>query len=497
MALANSNDIHEACQSLAKVGGWELQLETMQIRWTSETYRIHEVDPETHVPTVENGIQFYAPDAQPLIRRALERAISHAEPFELELEFLTAKGNRLWVLATGRPDLLEGRVVRLWGAIQDITKRKRLEEEVLRAQRMESIGNLAGGIAHDLNNILSPIVVSAELLSRSWDLDAVEVIRTNAQRGADMIGQILTFARGSASIPQPVSIQEAFQHLQRLMRETFPRDITLRVECESDLAPIMADPTHLHQILLNLCVNARDAMPDGGELQLTARATTLNRKPAVLLRVRDEGAGIPPDVQARLFEPFFTTKEVGHGTGLGLSTVRQLVQQYEGRLEYQTRQGLGTVFEVILPATTEALRPEPSVLQSDEEAIGCEVLVVDDELPICTILTKVLQKKGFEVSAAHSSREGLVLFEARQQQIGLVITDLMMPGGSAIGLLKQIRELRPEVPVLAISGMPDGTVKDALAELRIEHFLAKPFDVKTLMRAVHQALSQTPTGELA
>lgn len=487
--MNTSPEIYAACQSLAKVGGWQLEASPRKLSWTLETYRIHEID-ESFVPEVERAIAFYVPEAQPLIREALDATLEAGRPFELELEIETAQGNRIWVHSTGRAHWVDGKIEKVYGAIQDITQRKRLEEEVLRAQRMESIGSLAGGIAHDLNNILAPILVSAEMLQNQWDRESVDAILSNAERGADMVNQILTFARGATSRRQPVQVAEVIRHLTRLVRETFPRDIDFQVQCPADLPFALTDPTHLHQILVNLCVNARDAMVGGGVLKVVAEADRLQGQPAVALRVIDDGGGIPEALQEKIFEAFFTTKDVGRGTGLGLATVQKLVKQYSGHLELHSQEGEGTTFVVRLPASSVGA---PKAAQTESPRLDGaqrEVLVVDDERSVCAILEKVLKQLGFRVCTANSSREAIEVMEAKQSSLSLVITDIMMPGGSAVKFLLRLREVVPELPVLAISGMPDSTTMEALGDLQVPNFLAKPFNVESLVKAVREVLGE-------
>ncbi len=478
--------MHEACEALARVGGWELMLPDRRIAWTPETYRIHEVDPASHTPTVENGVAFYPPEARPLLEEAVRRAIEEKRPFDLQLPFVTATGRKRWVQATGRPEVQAGRVIRVFGAIQDITERKVIEEEFLRSQRMQSIGTLAGGIAHDLNNILSPILISAELLQQSWDREAAQVILHNTRRGADLVRQILTFARGMASHPQPVAVAEAFQQISQIVAGTFPRTITMEVELPENCPAILADPTHLQQILLNLCVNARDAMPEGGRLRLRAVWEPDEPSRQILIEIGDEGTGIPEALRAQIFEPFFTTKNIGQGTGLGLSTVRMLVDQHGGSIGFVSQPGRGTTFSLRLPVAEGAAAPAEEPVALPIKGAGRRVVVVDDEPPVCAVVDKVLEAAGFTVRSATTAREALSLCLVEPPD--LVITDLMMPGGSGIGLLLQVRQRHPGLPLMAMSGMPDVESLDALKKLGVPHFLPKPFTARALMEVVGQAL---------
>ena len=395
---------------------------------------------------------------------------------------------------------------------QDITERKSLEQQFLRAQRMEGIGLLAGGIAHDLNNVLAPILMGADLLKLQADNERtahqLEGIVESAKRGAGIVKQVLTFARGIEGERIPLQPKHIIKEMVRMARETFPRNIQFRVDVPTDLWPVIGDPTQIHQVLLNLSVNARDAMPDGGVLAYSARnaevdALQVQRHPGakpgphVVIRVQDSGTGIKPAVMERIFEPFFTTKELGKGTGLGLSTVLGIVRSHGGLVTVDSKLGEGTAFEVYLPANPQAalaepaVRPEPVPLGQGEM-----VLVVDDEPGIVQITRSMLEQHGYRVLTA---RDGTVALTELSQHLGevkLVITDILMPFMDGVQLIHALRRMAPEVKIIASSGalgLPGQ--KDRTEEVKalgVKHILHKPYPVEQLLRTVHAELHPEP-----
>ncbi len=386
----------------------------------------------------------------------------------------------------------DGAIRRYVGIVEDITERKNLETQFLRAQRMESIGTLASGIAHDLNNILAPLLMVAPLLRQNLpdahDRELLALVEQGAQRGASIVKQLLTFSRGVRGNRGPVQVRHLLKEIAALMRETFPREITIVDGAAAGLWPMVADVTQLHQVLLNLCVNARDAMPGGGQLELAARNfelgpaerarfPELNPGPYVEISVRDTGCGIDSALVDRIFEPFFTTKELGRGTGLGLSTVLGIVKSHDGTVRVESEIGRGSRFCVLLPAA-----PTDSVAVPDASPAACRrgrnelVLVVDDEESIRSVLRRVLEHHGYRTLCAANGQEGLAAYVAHRGQVNLVLTDLMMPAMGGISLIRSIRALDPALPLIATTGLDDRERMAELAELGINDVLAKPFD---------------------
>lgn len=387
----------------------------------------------------------------------------------------------------------------------DITEQKRLEAQFLRAQRMEGLGRLASGIAHDLNNILSPIMMGTALLrSEIKSPEGVSLLETlagSAQRGSDVVRQLLAFARGSEGERVPVSPGRLVREMARIIEETFPKQITLDVKVPKDIWMVSGDPTQLHQVLLNLCVNARDAMPSSGLLKLSAENVMLDEQggellaegptgPYVLLRVNDTGVGIPPEVLDRIFDPFFTTKSPETGTGLGLATVQGIVKGHQGLIRVESVPGKGTEFRVYLPALPSAKTgASTSAMTQLPRGHGELILVIDDELSLREVTGRILTRYGYQLLTASEGSEGLALFEAHREQVRIVITDMMMPGMDGKATIQALRRTCPELLIIASSGVASQPSLDEIKALNVSAFLQKPFSTQTLLNTVHQVLS--------
>jgi len=388
--------------------------------------------------------------------------------------------------------------------VSDITEKKQMEARVLRMQRMEGIGSLAAGIAHDLNNILAPVLMTVPFLREEKDErernKLIDTVESCVQRGADIIRQLLTFARGKPGARVPVPARLLLNEMGRLIRETFPRNIQLHLTSPTDLWPAFGDPTQFHQTLMNLCVNARDAMPDGGTLSLGARnvsvdqgfaATALEARPGAYLcvTVADTGTGIAPENLHRIFDPFFTTKEVGKGTGLGLATLLGIMRGHEGFIRVDTQPGSGTAFELYFPALPEAeetAAPEPEA--PPPRGHGELILVVDDEPGIVRTMELALKKHGYQVVTAREGHEALAVFASQGADIRAVITDMMMPGTDGPELVRALRQLSPQLPILGISGLAERVDAAKLEALNLAEVLHKPFGLVKLLAALHRAL---------
>jgi two-component system cell cycle sensor histidine kinase/response regulator CckA len=400
----------------------------------------------------------------------------------------------------------------------DITERKKLETQFLRAQRMEGIGTLATGMAHDLNNILAPILISAGTMR--WGLspeereEAIKHIEAGVKRGAEVIRQVLTFGRGVEGERAAVSAAEMLKEAINIMNQTFPKDVSIVSEVEPDLWPIIGDKTQIHQVLLNLCINARDAMPRGGRLGLNVRNFMVDEKfhalhapgrpgPYVMFEVSDTGCGIAPTDLERIFDPFFTTKEFGKGTGLGLSTVLGIVKSHQGLISVDSVLKKGTTFKVLFPVSAEAVKATvPAVPAPLPQANGETVLVVDDEINIVSANRRMLTRNGYKVLEAGNGQDALEMFKARSERIDLVVTDIMMPGMDGMGLIRALKTEFPKVKIIASSGLGSGLGSgaqgpDRLAELKalgVNVFLSKPYSTDKLLRLIHKTLQEDQEG---
>lgn len=389
----------------------------------------------------------------------------------------------------------------------EIQHRELVEAQLLRAQRLESIGTLASGIAHDLNNMLGPILMGAQLLHDGSldpkDEPIIATIEENAQRAADVVKQVLTFARGMEGERAPLDVSHLIRDMRKIMGETFPKTITLRVECNKGLAPVNGDATQLHQVLLNLCVNARDAMPDGGALTIEASNFEVDQNYAsmtpeahtgryVLVRVSDTGCGIPREVLDKIFDPFFTTKPIGKGTGLGLSTVAGIVRGHGGFINVSSHLGKGTVFEIFLPASTDCASLDPSPApKSAPRGHGELVLIVDDESTVREVTATILRENGYQTLLAADGSEALSIYAERTGEINAVLTDLIMPFVDGVALCRALRKMDPVVKLIASTG--EETRRAELNSLHVQGFLSKPFGTETLLVTLREALGDGRT----
>ena len=427
------------------------------------------------------------------------------EPYEQE--FLRKDGTRLPALIGGAcfedtPE--EGVAYAL-----DLTERKKLEQQFLRAQRMESVGTLAGGIAHDLNNALGPIITAIELLKMrfpdSQSRELIEIISASAQRGADMVRQVLSFARGIEGKRMELQIRHLVRELEKILNDTLLKHIRVRTNVPGDLWTVKGDPTQIHQVLLNLCVNARDAMPGGGSLAITAENVLIDTQyaglnpearpgPYVALEVEDSGTGMPQGVLDKIFEPFFTTKEVGKGTGLGLSTSLAIVKSHGGFIRAYSEQGKGTRFKVYLPASSEASTTAAAEMEQQiPRGNGERIMVVDDEESVRCITCQTLEAFGYQVITACDGTEAVSIYAKRSTEIDAILTDMTMPIMDGAATIQVLRRLNPAVLVIAASGLPTSG-KTLAGSVDVKYFLPKPYSAEALLQMLNLALREHPSS---
>lgn len=443
---------------------------------------------------------------------AARRAVLAHGMWNGELEHLTRDGMR--ILVESRWTLIRNSRGEARGILTintDVTERRNFEAGLLRAQRLESIGTLAGGIAHDLNNILAPIILSGDMLRRRFhgtpEEELIETICASARRGADVVRQVLSFARGVDSTRVPVNPRHLLPEIRKIVRETFRKNITCTTDAPHDLWSIHADPTQVHQVLLNLCINAADAMPGGGRLHIVAANTELaagklpagasdaRPGPHVCIQVSDTGHGIPENIRHRIFDPFFTTKGVGQGTGLGLSTALAIVRSHGGFITVDSTVGVGTTFSLYFPAESGAAT-QPAASPVDLPT-GCGelVLVIDDEQSVRALVRQSLEGANYRTVLAEDGAQALRLFEEHRDEVALVITDVMMPVMDGRAVIRSLQTQACKAPIIAMSGvteLTDGGTPSAVAGAVA--FLLKPFTLETLLQTVRQTLDQRFPG---
>jgi len=436
-----------------------------------------------------------------------ELTISQGE-WSGELVHLARDGHEIIIEA--RTTLIRDRMGRPKSVLAiktDVTEKRKTQAQFLRSQRMESIGTLAGGIAHDLNNILAPIMMSIDLLKSSSDSPQtkkiLQTIEVSAKRGADIVRQVLSFARGLEGDRIEIQLNDLLKDLQAIITDTFPKDIRLHFTFPQDTWIILGDPTQLHQVLLNLCVNARDAMHNGGELTISIENSVLDEHYAAMnlqaksgryvkINVTDTGMGIPPKLIDKIFEPFFTTKELAKGTGLGLSTVMAIVKSHEGMINVYSEQGKGTTFSVYLPAAD--ISSEARLVQTGRlklpQGNGETVLVVDDEPSILTITSQTLEKFGYRVLTATDGADAVAIYLQHRDTIAVVLTDMMMPVMDGPALIHALTRIDPTIKIIAASGLNANGGKSNPSGTGVKHFLTKPYTAGTLCTTLRMILGE-------
>ncbi len=388
----------------------------------------------------------------------------------------------------------------------DITERNLLKAQLIRAQRMESLGTLAGGIAHDLNNTLSPITMAIDLLKHEEEdaarLNILEILETNARRGADMVRQVLSFARGVAGERVALQPKYLIKEVKKIAADTFPKNLELTTDIAAGLWNVLGDSTQLHQVLLNLCVNARDAMPGGGRIAISAANVTLdapyvamNReaKPGsyVVIEVRDTGTGMAAPILEKIFDPFFTTKGIGAGTGLGLSTSLGIVKSHDGFIRVQSEVGQGTSFQVHLPAESGSqIPPAESRAPALVRGHGEWVLIIDDEEAVRSVTQHALEAFGYRVLTASEGAEAIALYALRHAEIAVVLTDMMMPVMDGTATIAVLRRINPAVKIITASGLKSDGCPKGKPRGDPVHFLPKPYTAEALLRMLAGVLGE-------
>lgn len=473
--------------------------------YLSPSYRSVLGDPEQLKGT--DGFRDIHPDDRERVRQAFRKAAKTGAGQRIEYRLKDREGNVRNIEA--KASLIRdgnGEISQVVVVSRDVTEERRLAAQFLRAQRMESIGTLAAGIAHDLNNVLSPILMAIEVLrhkvSDPRGQELLTTIETSAKRGSDIIRQVLAFGRGVGGDRVLVQLRHIIKEVVAIAAETFPKSIKIETDIPRELWTVSADPTQMQQVLMNVMVNARDAMPDGGTLVISAENVTLDGKYArlhveakpgeyVTLAITDTGTGIPASIRNRVFEPFFTTKKLGSGTGLGLSTTLGIIKSHDGFINLYSEEGEGTTVRIYIPATSAA----PGVPQESVNAVvplghGEVILIIDDEEAIREIMKETLQSYGYEALLAKNGAEGVVIFTDNRQSIRAVIIDMMMPVMDGTATITALHEIDPDVKIIATSGLVTKGRVTAPQDSIVKAFLTKPHTAEKLLRALAAVLTR-------
>jgi two-component system cell cycle sensor histidine kinase/response regulator CckA len=499
-ALRQSEASLREAQRIAHLGNWDWNVATDELRWSDELYSIFGLEKQDFKGTFAAFLERVHPADRNRVESGVRQSLEAGTAYSLEHRVLRRDGEIRIVRAQGEMSrAAAGKPTHMLGTLQDITEQKRIEAEFLRAQRMDSIGALAGGMAHDLNNALSPILMGVQLMRRKT-VDAetqqmLKVIETNTHRGAGMVRQVLTFARGREGDRELLDLSRLLREMESIARQTLPRTIIVSAMTPPDLWPVFGNSTQLHQILLNLCINARDAMPKGGQLTLAADNVELTATEAatmpdaaagnfVMLLVSDTGTGISPENLPKLFQPFFTTKNPGEGTGLGLSTVARIVRNHGGFFSVKSDLGEGSTFEIYFPRAKTDAAPAPRAAPSQlPNGHGEMILLIEDDRSVREMAAASLGEYGYQVVSAGSGTDAAGQLGKYAAKLNLVLTIPML---GAVNTVELTRKHCPEIPVILMSGeleaSGNGSANGTTA------YLGKPFSLEQLLMTVAKQL---------
>lgn len=520
--LRESETSLRLAQRVGQIGSWELHLQNQTLKWSEETYRIFGCDPVSFRPTRESFFGFVHPEDREQVRRASATAATSDRRYTIEHRIVRPDGSERFVEEQAEVILnATATPIRMIGVVRDITARKRaeqtkaaLEAQLRQAQKMEAIGTLAGGIAHDFNNILAAILGYASLLRTEIEgnasaEDSLGEIVHAGHRARDLTKQILTFCRRDESSRRPLLLQPIIEDALRLVRATLPSTIELRSRLEAPTARVFADPTQMHQVLLNLATNAADAMRDsGGVFEVRLSTVTIPSevegqpwkdgalKPGtyVLVSATDSGQGMDKDTLRRIFEPFFTTKEPGRGTGLGLSVVHGILEEHGGVVEVDSERGKGTRFDIYLPHLVhDELNAATPATICPSRGDGQHILWVDDELPLVAAGKRILEAFGYRVTATGSSLEALAIIRAAPHDFSAIITDQTMPGLTGSALAARIMEFKPDLPIILVTGYAGDINLTARPSPGIREILLKPVGPEVLAATLHRVIGSART----
>jgi PAS domain S-box-containing protein len=512
-SLRRSEAYLAEAQRLSRTGSFGWNLSSGEIYWSDETYRIVGFDRSTK-PTFELVYQRIHPDDRVFVQQTLDRAFRDGTAVDFEHRFLMPDGSVKYVRVLAKAVRDESGNLEYIGAGIDLTEQKwaqaereRLEQRLRQAEKMEAVGRLAGGIAHDFNGVLAGVFAYGEMLVEEAPAGSplkryAQNVITAASRGRELVEQILTYSRSQLGKRAPVDIAHVVAETIELVRGSIPVGILLGANASESPLVVTGDATRLHQVVMNLCSNAIQAMSGGGSLDVALEAADISTERAlshgtlkpgryVRLTVKDNGSGMDEATLSRIFEPFFTTKETGQGTGLGLSLVYAIVTDSGGAIDVKSAPEQGSTFTIYLPHSPVTLiTADAAAVAATHRGHGERVLLIDDEAPVLAATAEVLSRLGYEAVSFSDSHAALVAFEAAPERFDIVVTDEIMPGLTGTGLARVLRRHRPDLPIVLVSGYTGATQKQQALAAGVSELLAKPIQshemATTLARVLHR-----------
>lgn len=493
-------------QRIAKLGNWEWDREKDKLWCSDELYSIYEREPKEFTQSWDSFFDCYHPDDRARVRAAYVKGVKGTHPIQIEHRLIVPSGVTKTISQVAETEFNElGELVRVTGTIQDITERKEILHQLNQAQKMEAVGQLTGGIAHDFNNYLTAVLGNLTLASGADKLDEAKAAAARAReagiKSRDLVKQLLSFSRGGKDVAESVEVDSLVAGLVELLRRTIGENVHLVLNSHAAGAMSHIAPSQLESSILNLCINARDAMPNGGKIELSTMVIPRSEVPEpelvddcdefVLIEIADTGTGMSEDIAAKIFEPFFSTKGHGEGSGLGLAMVYGFVRQSKGSIQVKSKTDAGTTFEIYLPLNGTALleaAPTSPNESAEFSACGKRALVVEDNDLVRDLTVAYLKRLGFEIVEAPDAKTALVCHD-NHLKFDLLLTDIMLEGGmNGVDLAAKIRERQNDLVVVYVSGFTEEEVREKMV-LSADQFLNKPFELETLRHKLDQAFA--------
>jgi two-component system, cell cycle sensor histidine kinase and response regulator CckA len=508
-ALRRSETLLKETGQVAKVGGWEVDAKTLEVSWTEEIYRIFEV-PFDQQPPIEESINFFHPDDRPKLESAIQKALDHGEPYNMEIRLITAKGKHLWTHTICKPITVDGKTVKLTGTFQDITERKQAEDEsenlkvrLIQAQKMESVGTLAGGIAHQFNNALSGITVNLDLIELDLPDDEnvkgyAEQMRHAAHRMTQLTSQLLAYARGGKYQAKNISPSDFIRDTLPLVKHEIHPGIDVDTNLPRNILPIKADVVQIQMVLSAVLKNASEAMQDKGRIQISTKNEEIDEaiinshpdiKPGtyISITVADDGKGMDEETRDKIFEPFFTTDT--HGRGLGMAAAYGIVKNHDGDIFVDSKLGMGTTIRILLPAIEESQKKIEQPKIKPNKVTGT-ILVIEDEEMVMNLNRAILERLDYRVLEARTGKIAIDIAETFDGVIDLALLDMLLPDMNGRGIYTALMKARPKMKVIICSGYSiDGPAKEIL-EAGAEDFIQKPFTMTAFSEKISKVLIQ-------